>query len=143
MRELTGKTGYPVVIKADGLAAGKGVIIAQDQAEADAAIDDMLAGNKFGDAGSRVVIEEFLKGEEASFIVMVDGKISSRWRPAKTIKPVITPTTVQTLAEWVLTLLLLWSLKAFMIGQSLMLFAQRWMAWRLKAMYTLASCMRV
>ena len=56
------------------LAAGKGVIIAQDQAEADAAIDDMLAGNKFGDAGSRVVIEEFLKGEEASFIVMVDGK---------------------------------------------------------------------
>jgi len=74
VRELTGKTGYPVVIKADGLAAGKGVIIAQDQAEADAAIDDMLAGNKFGDAGSRVVIEEFLKGEEASFIVMVDGK---------------------------------------------------------------------
>lgn len=50
------------------------MIIAQDQAEADAAIDDMLAGNKFGEAGSRVVIEEFLKGEEASFIVMVDGK---------------------------------------------------------------------
>ncbi|MCL1143721.1 phosphoribosylamine--glycine ligase [Shewanella gaetbuli] len=72
--ELTNKTGFPVVIKADGLAAGKGVIIAQDQAEADAAIEDMLAGNKFGDAGSRVVIEEFLKGEEASFIVMVDGK---------------------------------------------------------------------
>ncbi|QDE29914.1 phosphoribosylamine--glycine ligase [Shewanella polaris] len=72
--ELTNKTGFPVVIKADGLAAGKGVIIAADQAEADAAIDDMLAGNKFGDAGSRVVIEEFLKGEEASFIVMVDGK---------------------------------------------------------------------
>ncbi|MGX9459891.1 phosphoribosylamine--glycine ligase [Shewanella sp. A14] len=72
--ELTNKTGFPVVIKADGLAAGKGVIIAADQAQADAAIDDMLAGNKFGDAGSRVVIEEFLKGEEASFIVMVDGK---------------------------------------------------------------------
>ncbi|WP_153914603.1 phosphoribosylamine--glycine ligase [Shewanella sp. TC10] len=72
--ELTAKTGFPVVIKADGLAAGKGVIIAQDQAEADAAIEDMLAGNKFGEAGSRVVIEEFLKGEEASFIVMVDGK---------------------------------------------------------------------
>lgn len=71
---LTAKTGFPVVIKADGLAAGKGVIIAADQVEADAAIDDMLAGNKFGDAGSRVVIEEFLKGEEASFIVMVDGK---------------------------------------------------------------------
>ncbi|MGP1833164.1 phosphoribosylamine--glycine ligase [Shewanella frigidimarina] len=71
---LTAKTGFPVVIKADGLAAGKGVIIAANQVEADAAIDDMLAGNKFGDAGSRVVIEEFLKGEEASFIVMVDGK---------------------------------------------------------------------
>ncbi|WP_394130206.1 phosphoribosylamine--glycine ligase [Shewanella maritima] len=71
--EVTASTGFPIVIKADGLAAGKGVIIAQDQAEADAAIEDMLAGNKFGDAGSRVVIEEFLKGEEASFIVMVDG----------------------------------------------------------------------
>lgn len=68
------KLGTPIVIKADGLAAGKGVIIAQDQAEAFAAIDDMLAGNKFGSAGSRVVIEEFLVGEEASFIVMVDGK---------------------------------------------------------------------
>ncbi|AOE50852.1 phosphoribosylamine--glycine ligase [Kangiella sediminilitoris] len=66
--------GTPIVIKADGLAAGKGVIIAQNEAEADAAIDDMLAGNKFGDAGHRVVIEEFLQGEEASFIVMVDGK---------------------------------------------------------------------
>jgi len=66
--------GTPIVIKADGLAAGKGVIIAETQAEAFAAIDDMLAGNKFGDAGHRVVVEEFLVGEEASFIVMVDGK---------------------------------------------------------------------
>lgn len=66
--------GTPIVVKADGLAAGKGVIIAETEAEANAAIDDMLAGNKFGDAGSRVVIEEFLIGEEASFIVMVDGK---------------------------------------------------------------------
>ncbi|RAJ98272.1 phosphoribosylamine--glycine ligase [Aliidiomarina maris] len=63
----------PIVIKADGLAAGKGVIIAQSLAEADAAIDDMLADNKFGDAGSQVVVEEFLQGEEASFIAMVDG----------------------------------------------------------------------
>ncbi|WP_194756802.1 phosphoribosylamine--glycine ligase [Aliidiomarina indica] len=63
----------PIVIKADGLAAGKGVIIAETLEQADAAIDDMLAGNKFGDAGSRVVIEEFLVGEEASFIAMVDG----------------------------------------------------------------------
>ena len=66
--------GTPIVIKADGLAAGKGVIIAQNEAEANAAIDDMLAGNKFGDAGHRVVVEEFLQGEEASFIVMVDGE---------------------------------------------------------------------
>ena len=66
--------GAPIVIKADGLAAGKGVIVAQDNAEAIAAVKDMLAGNAFGEAGSRVVIEEFLAGEEASFIVMVDGK---------------------------------------------------------------------
>ncbi len=65
--------GAPIVIKADGLAAGKGVIIAQSVAEAEEAIHDMLAGNKFGDAGHRVVIEQFLQGEEASFIVMVDG----------------------------------------------------------------------
>jgi phosphoribosylamine---glycine ligase len=63
----------PVVIKADGLAAGKGVVVAATAAEAHAAIDMMLAGNKLGDAGHRVVIEEFMEGEEASFIVMVDG----------------------------------------------------------------------
>ncbi len=66
--------GTPIVIKADGLAAGKGVIIANTEAEAVNAINDMLEGNRFGEAGSRVVIEEFLVGEEASFIVMVDGK---------------------------------------------------------------------
>ena len=66
--------GAPIVVKADGLAAGKGVIVAMTLAEAEAAIRDMLAGNAFGDAGSRVVIEEFLEGEEASFIVMVDGE---------------------------------------------------------------------
>ena len=66
--------GVPIVIKADGLAAGKGVIVAKTEQEAFEAIDDMLKGNRFGDAGSRVVIEEFLVGEEASFIVMVDGK---------------------------------------------------------------------
>lgn len=66
--------GCPIVIKADGLAAGKGVIIAETQEEADATIRDMLSGNRFGDAGSRVVIETFLQGEEASFIVMVDGE---------------------------------------------------------------------
>ncbi|MEX1200260.1 MAG: phosphoribosylamine--glycine ligase [Methylophaga sp.] len=66
--------GAPIVIKADGLAAGKGVIVAFTETEAIAAVEDMLAGNKFGDAGSRVVIEEFMTGEEASFIVMVDGE---------------------------------------------------------------------
>lgn len=66
--------GAPIVVKADGLAAGKGVILADTVEEAVAAVEDMLAGNAFGDAGSRVVIEEFLVGEEASFIVMVDGK---------------------------------------------------------------------
>jgi len=68
------KKGAPIVIKADGLAAGKGVIVALTLKEAEDAIKDMLAGNAFGDAGHRVVIEEFLEGEEASFIVMVDGK---------------------------------------------------------------------
>ncbi|WP_234494718.1 phosphoribosylamine--glycine ligase [Vibrio maritimus] len=66
--------GAPIVVKADGLAAGKGVIVAMTLEEAEEAIKDMLAGNAFGDAGSRVVIEEFLDGEEASFIVMVDGE---------------------------------------------------------------------
>lgn len=64
----------PIVIKADGLAAGKGVIIAQSLEEANTTVRDMLAGNAFGEAGSRVVVEEFMRGEEASFIVMVDGK---------------------------------------------------------------------
>lgn len=66
--------GTPIVIKADGLAAGKGVVVAMNDHEAHAAIDAMLADNKLGAAGARVVIEEFLTGEEASFIVMVDGK---------------------------------------------------------------------
>ena len=65
--------GAPIVVKADGLAAGKGVIVAMTLAEAEAAIIDMLAGNAFGDAGHKVVIEEFLEGEEASFIVVSDG----------------------------------------------------------------------
>lgn len=66
--------GTPIVIKADGLAAGKGVIIATDTQAAEAAVKDMLSKNRFGIAGHRVVVEEFLKGEEASFIVMVDGE---------------------------------------------------------------------
>lgn len=66
--------GAPIVVKADGLAAGKGVIVAETLEQAEEAVRDMLSGNAFGDAGCRVVIEEFLVGEEASFIVMVDGE---------------------------------------------------------------------
>lgn len=68
------REGAPIVIKADGLAAGKGVVVAMDAAEAHAAVDMMLVGNKMGSAGARVVIEEFLEGEEASFIVLADGR---------------------------------------------------------------------
>lgn len=68
--------GYPVVIKADGLAAGKGVIIAQNREEAVTAIDDILAGKKFGEAGSRIVVEEFLSGREASILAFVDSKVA-------------------------------------------------------------------
>lgn len=64
---------FPIVIKADGLAAGKGVVIAEDLEQAKETVDDMLADNKFGDAGSRIIIEEFLVGEEASYIVIADG----------------------------------------------------------------------
>src|SRR5690606_24374639 len=66
--EYLREKGAPIVIKADGLAAGKGVVVARTDAEAEAAVRDMLEGNAFGDAGARVVIEEFLEGEEASFI---------------------------------------------------------------------------
>ena len=72
--EYIAKMGAPIVVKADGLAAGKGVVVAQSQAEALAAVNNMLTGNAFGEAGARVVIEEFLDGEEVSFIVMADGK---------------------------------------------------------------------
>ncbi|MBU3656994.1 MAG: phosphoribosylamine--glycine ligase [Rhodocyclaceae bacterium] len=72
--DYVNRKGAPIVIKADGLAAGKGVVVAMSLDEAHAAIDDMLSGNKLGSAGARVVIEDFLDGEEASFIVLVDGK---------------------------------------------------------------------
>jgi phosphoribosylamine--glycine ligase len=68
------REGAPIVIKADGLAAGKGVVVAMDAGEAHAAVDMMLVGNRMGSAGARVVIEEFLEGEEASFIVLADGR---------------------------------------------------------------------
>ena len=72
--EYIDQQGAPIVVKADGLAAGKGVVVATTLAEAHEAVDMMLSDNRLGDAGARVVIEEFLEGEEASFIVMVDGK---------------------------------------------------------------------
>ncbi|MBK7791857.1 MAG: phosphoribosylamine--glycine ligase [Betaproteobacteria bacterium] len=73
-RDYVAARGAPIVVKADGLAAGKGVVVATTVAEAQAAIDGMLVGNTLGSAGARVVIEDFLAGEEASFIVMVDGR---------------------------------------------------------------------
>ncbi len=72
-RAYVARNGAPIVVKADGLAAGKGVVVAATVEEANAAIDDMLTGGRLGEAGGRVVIEEFLEGEEASFIVMADG----------------------------------------------------------------------
>ncbi len=71
--EYIREQGVPIVIKADGLAAGKGVIVAMTLEEAEAAATDMLSGGRFGDAGTRIVVEEFLDGEEASFIVVTDG----------------------------------------------------------------------
>ncbi len=68
------QTGAPIVVKADGLAAGKGVVVAATMQEAEEAVQEMLSGNAFGSAGSRVVIEEFLEGEEASFLAITDGK---------------------------------------------------------------------
>ena len=68
------KFGLPVVIKADGLAAGKGVVVAESTSEAENAIDDMLVGNRFGEAGAEILIEEFLKGEECSILALVDGE---------------------------------------------------------------------
>ena len=73
-KQFIAKTGAPIVVKADGLAAGKGVVVAMTIDEANAAVDDMLSGNRFGEAGSTVVIEEFMAGEEASLLAFVDGK---------------------------------------------------------------------
>ena len=73
-KEFIGQTGAPIVVKADGLAAGKGVVVAMTVDEANTAVEDMLSGNRFGEAGSTVVIEEFMEGEEASLLAFVDGK---------------------------------------------------------------------
>ncbi|WP_295258853.1 phosphoribosylamine--glycine ligase [Veillonella sp.] len=73
-KDFIAQTGAPIVVKADGLAAGKGVVVAMTIDEANAAVEDMLSGNRFGEAGSTVVIEEFMEGEEASLLAFVDGK---------------------------------------------------------------------
>ena len=93
--------GAPIVIKADGLAAGKGVIVAMTLQEAEDAVRDMLAGNAFGDAGHRIVIEEFLQGEEASFIVMVDGEHVLPMATARIINVSVMRIPDRTPAEWV------------------------------------------
>ncbi len=94
------KHGAPIVIKADGLAAGKGVVVAMSKQEAFDAIDMMLSDNKLGDAGARVVIEEFLEGEEASFIVMVDGKNVLAMATSQDHKRLRMATTAPTPAAW-------------------------------------------
>jgi phosphoribosylamine--glycine ligase len=97
---LRRRQGAPIVIKADGLAAGKGVVVAMDSAEAHAAIDMMLTDNRMGDAGARVVIEEFLEGEEASFIVMAMAPTPCRSPPARTTSASRTATRAPTPAAW-------------------------------------------
>jgi len=86
--EYIRQQGTPIVIKADGLAAGKGVIVATSAEEAEQTVRDMLSGNAFGDAGNRVVIEQFLEGEEASFIVMADGEYVLPMATSQDHKPV-------------------------------------------------------
>ncbi len=92
--------GAPIVVKADGLAAGKGVIVAMTLAEAEDAVRDMLSGNAFGDAGARVVIEEFLDGEEASFIPWWTAYTRCRWPPRRTTSASATATPARTPAAW-------------------------------------------
>ena len=91
------------MIKADGLAAGKGVVVAMTLEEAHAAIDMMLVGNKMGDAGARVVIEEFMQGEEASFIVLADGKNALALATSQDHKRLKDATKARTPAAWVPT----------------------------------------
>ena len=105
--------GAPIVIKADGLAAGKGVIVAQTQEQAYAAIDDMLSGNGFGEAGHRVVVEEFLPGEEASFICLCDGSTAIPFASRKTIKRETMAIAVPIRVAWVPILLRLSSRRRF------------------------------
>ena len=101
--EYVREKGAPIVIKADGLAAGKGVIVAMTLAEAEAAITEMLGEYAFGAAGARVVIEEFLDGEEASFISMVDGKTALPMATSQDTSAWATATPAPTPAAWART----------------------------------------
>ena len=119
------EVGAPIVVKADGLAAGKGVILAKTLDEAKSAVQDMLQGNQFGKAGSRVVIEEFLTGEEASFIVMVDGTDVLRSRHHKTIKLPMTAIKAQIQAAWEPTHRHQWLTKSVMTASCQRSFSRR------------------
>lgn len=114
--EYLRRKGAPIVVKADGLAAGKGVIVAMTLAEAEDAVRDMLSGNAFGEAGSRVVIEEFLQGEEASFIVMVDGEHVLPMATSQDHKRVGDGDTGPNTVGWAPTHRLPWSLLTFING---------------------------
>jgi phosphoribosylamine--glycine ligase len=107
--EFIRQQGAPIVVKADGLAAGKGVIVAETTMQAEAAVLDMLAGNAFGDAGHCVVIEEYLAGEEASFIVIADGRNILPLATSQDHKAAGDGTPAPTLAAWGPTLRRRWS----------------------------------
>ena len=99
-KDFIRRKGAPIVVKADGLAAGKGVIIAETVAEAEAAVDSMLTGGQFGEAGEEVVIEEFLAGEEASFFALVDGETALPLASPRTTSAPSTATRAPTPAAW-------------------------------------------
>lgn len=102
------KQGAPIVVKADGLAAGKGVILAETVDEAIAAVQDMLAGNKFGEAGSRVVVEEFWSAKKQALFVWLTACTHCLWPPARITRPVTTEIKVRIRVEWGLTPLRPW-----------------------------------
>ena len=98
------KNGAPIVIKADGLAAGKGVVVAMTLEEALDAIQDMMVDAKFGEASAKVVVEEFLDGEEFSLMAFVNGKMCIQWKLHKIINVHLMAIKVRTQVEWVLIL---------------------------------------
>ena len=94
------KQGAPIVVKADGLAAGKGVIVCKTIEEAIQSVDKIMVDKIFGEAGNRVIIEEYLTGEEASYIAFTDGKKSFPWRPPRIISLYLMAIRVSTQVAW-------------------------------------------